>query len=188
MLQSPASCLKLASIPSIQLLEGLSACCYLTNANWRCKLALTIDTFSCFSALVRVRKRDLTKIVQPMRMRAQLIVFQDELEVMGRLVNDHSRVFPTSMDDLAQAIPRMLFHKKLRGYIFHLHHFCAVWKVVYCSHLDSCKTAHEHTPKSVSYSLSSQKYSLDLLVTLSYPPFPTSFVFVFKFQPFYSIH
>lgn len=89
-----------------------------------------------------------TKVVEPVRVRAGLIMLLNELEVMGCLVYDHSRILPAAVNDVTQAIPWVLLHKKLGGDVFHFHNLCAVRDVIYCGHSDSCKTEHRNDPSA----------------------------------------
>lgn len=101
-----------------------------------------VDTRSCI-----LMKRS-TKVVEPVRVRAGLIMLLNELEVMGCLVYDHSRILPAAVNDVTQAIPWVLLHKKLGGDVFHFHNLCAVRDVIYCGHSDSCKTEHRSDPSA----------------------------------------
>lgn len=71
---------------------------------------------------------------------AVLVLLLDKLEVMRSLVRDHARVFPATVDNVAEALPRVLFHKELRRDVLHLHHFRAVRKAVHSRHAN-CHTA-----------------------------------------------
>lgn len=84
--------------------------------------------------------KQLTKVIQPVRMGPVLILLLYKLEVMRSLVSDHARIFPTTVDDVAEALPGVLLHKELRGDILHFHHFCAVRKAVHSRHAN-CHTA-----------------------------------------------
>lgn len=69
---------------------------------------------------------ELTKVVDAVGVRTGLVL-TDELEIMGCLADDHACILAAVVDDLPQAIPRMLFHLELGGiHILHLHHLCAV--------------------------------------------------------------
>lgn len=73
---------------------------------------------------------DLTEVVDAVRVGTGL-VHDDELEIVGCLVDDHACVGVAAVDDLAQVIPCMLFHLELGGvHILHLHHLCAVRELV----------------------------------------------------------
>lgn len=73
---------------------------------------------------------DLTEVVDAVRVGTGLI-HDDELEIVGGLVDDHACVGVAVVDDLAQVIPCMLFHLELSGvHILHLHHLCAVRELV----------------------------------------------------------
>lgn len=63
------------------------------------------------------------------------LVPDDELEIVGRLVDDHACVGVAVVDDLAQVIPRMFFHLELGGvHVLHLHHLGAVRELVHPRH------------------------------------------------------
>lgn len=73
---------------------------------------------------------DLTEVVDAVRVGTG-VVHDDELEIVGCLVDDHACVGVAVVDYLAQVIPCMLFHLELGGvHILHLHHLCAVRELV----------------------------------------------------------
>lgn len=63
-----------------------------------------------------------------------LILLLYKLEVMWSLVSDHARIFPATVDNVAEALPGVLLHKELRRDILHFHHFCAVREAVHSRH------------------------------------------------------
>lgn len=87
----------------------------------------------------RHQKQLLTEVVQPVGVGSILILLLHELEVMGSLVGDHSRVLPATVNDVTKALPCVFLHKELRRDILHLHHLRAVRKAVHSRH------AHCHT-------------------------------------------
>lgn len=86
--------------------------------------------------------RQLTKVIQAVRVGAILILLLYKLEVMRSLVSDHARIFPATVDNVTEALPRVLLHKELRRDVLHFHHFCAVRKAVHSSHANCHTTEH----------------------------------------------
>lgn len=76
----------------------------------------------------------LTKVVQPMGVGSILILLLHKLEVMRSLVSDHARILPATMDNVTEALPRVLLHKELRWDILHLYHLRAVRKAIHSHH------------------------------------------------------
>lgn len=72
------------------------------------------------------------------------ILLLHKLEVVGRLVGDHARILPATMDDVAEAFPRVLLHKELRRHVLHLHHLRAVREAVHSRH-PHCNAAEPST-------------------------------------------
>lgn len=84
--------------------------------------------------------RQLTKVIQAVGVGAILILLLHKLEVMRSLVSDHARIFPATVDNVTEALPRVLLHKELRRDVLHFHYFCAVCKAVHSRHAN-CHTA-----------------------------------------------
>lgn len=84
--------------------------------------------------VTRANLADLTEVVDAVGVWTELVP-GDELEVVGRLVYDHTGVCVAVVDDLSQVLPRMLLHLELSGvHILHLNHLCAVRELVYPRH------------------------------------------------------
>lgn len=84
--------------------------------------------------LTNSRGPDLTEVVDAVRVGTE-VVLDDELEIVGCLVDDHACVGVAVVNDLAQVIPRMLPHVELGGVqVLHLHHFCAVRELIHACH------------------------------------------------------
>lgn len=76
----------------------------------------------------------LTEVEDAVGVRTGLVLL-DELEVVRRLVDNHTRVLAAVVDDLPQAVPRVLRHLEVGGiHILHLHHLCAVRELVHPGH------------------------------------------------------
>lgn len=84
--------------------------------------------------------RQLTKVIQAVRVGSVLILLLYKLEVMRSLISDHARIFPATVNNVTEALPRVLLHKELRWDILHFHHFRAVRKAVHSRHAN-CHTA-----------------------------------------------
>lgn len=98
------------------------------------------------SSNVNPPRKVSTEIVEAMRVRARVVVFLDELEVVRGFIYDHSRVLPAAVNDVTQAVPRVLLHEKLRGNVLHFHHLCTVCDVIDRSHSEGCKTEGRNEP------------------------------------------
>lgn len=79
----------------------------------------------------------LTEVVESVGVGPILISLLHKLEVMRGLVDDHTRVFPATVDDVPKAFPRVFLHKELRWHIVHVQHLGAVPQAVHSHHAHS---------------------------------------------------